>query len=62
MIFFNINIYVTSKEKSIRSEARDSSVVKGISSGAKWKAAVIAFLPWVGRMLWSFFVKDDNES
>lgn len=62
MIFFNINIYVTSKEKSIRAEVRDSSVTKGISSGAKWKAVVIAAIPWVGRMLWSFFVKDDDES
>lgn len=55
MIRLNIVIKVTNINKSVHQEAGDRPEVKRVSSGAKWWKAVIAFSPWVAKLISIFF-------
>ncbi|SHN06612.1 hypothetical protein SAMN05216288_0447 [Pseudomonas punonensis] len=56
MIVVNVVINVTGcKKESIRPEVGDRPEAKRVNSGAKWKVAVIAAVPWVGKLLHYLF-------
>lgn len=62
MIRLNIVINVTKFDKSIRSEVGDRPEAKRVNSGAKWIGAVIALVPWVGKLLIHIFDIDIGNS
>lgn len=62
MIRLNIVINVTNCNKSIHSEVGDRPEAKRVNSGAKWVGAVIAFAPWVGKLLSYLFGIDFGNS
>lgn len=61
MFFVQIVINVTGKKESIPEVSRDSSSGKRIDSNAAVRMTVMAFLGWVGRKIFSFFLGNDDN-
>ena len=57
MIFINVSITVTGKNKSIPSKSRDGVGGEKIGSEVVWGMTATAFLCWVGRLIVSSIVK-----